>query len=226
MPFFPICNKKKGGEGMKRFFYETEKRTKMIGVTGVAAGVGATHFSIALANYVANVLQQKVVYISFEEKSEVSNMILSKQQEYEFMNVCYCSCATAIRISELWNEGYDYMILDFGKDFPTYRAEFLRCEKKVVLGSLILWKKAYFDQRMETLKKEMHYETWDYYALFGIKEDKKEFKIDYGISIRTFPYIEDPFQIKKETYAFFQEALSFDEIKTTTRSGFHRIIRR
>lgn len=195
---------------MKRFFYATEKGTKMIGITGAQDGVGVTHFSIALANYAANVLQKKVVYLSLEDKNEIATMLTQNQPEYEFMNVRYCSYVTSIRISELWNEGYDYMILDFGQDYDRHRAEFLRCEKKMILGSLIPWKRSYFCRMMEKIKMETHYKTWDYYALFGIKEDKKEFKIDYGIPLRTLPFIEDPFQIKKETYAFFQEAVSFD----------------
>lgn len=43
-------------------------------------------------------------------------------------------------VPRLLNMGYDYLILDLGSLNESAAAEFLRCDRKIVLGSLALWK--------------------------------------------------------------------------------------
>jgi len=194
---------------MKRFFREKGSKTIVIGVIGTHAGTGVTHFSIALANYISSVVAKEVIYLSMDHKKELQNFMGSEQKKFEIMGVSYLSDATSIELSEEWNNIYDYMILDMGHNYENNRTEFLRCDKKIIIGSLSPWKKQYYDTIMHSIEVEKNYKNWDYYAIFGIKEDKKEFKKKFDISIRTLPFLEDSFHIKKEQYAFFQEASFF-----------------
>ena len=44
-----------------------EKRCRMIGIAGSNTGVGCTHFSIMLTNYLAGYLRRKVILLEFNE---------------------------------------------------------------------------------------------------------------------------------------------------------------
>ena len=48
----------------KIFAAETrEKRSRMIGIAGSNAGVGCTHFSVMLTNYLAGYLRRKAILL-------------------------------------------------------------------------------------------------------------------------------------------------------------------
>ena len=58
-----------------------EKRCRMIGIAGSNTGVGCTHFSIMLTNYLAGYLRRKAILLEFNEYQikllEVSDVLFS-----------------------------------------------------------------------------------------------------------------------------------------------------
>ena len=47
-----------------------EKRCRMIGIAGSNVGVGCTHFSIMLANYLTGYLRRKAILLEFNESGD------------------------------------------------------------------------------------------------------------------------------------------------------------
>lgn len=54
-------------------------------------------------------------------------------------------------VPRLLNMGYDYLILDLGSLNESAAAEFLRCDRKIVLGSLALWKAWSYEEFLNNL---------------------------------------------------------------------------
>ena len=51
-----------------------EKRCRMIGIAGSNTGVGCTHFSIMLTNYLAGYLRRKAILLEFNESGDLEKL--------------------------------------------------------------------------------------------------------------------------------------------------------
>ena len=51
-----------------------EKRCRMIGIAGSNVGVGCTHFSIMLANYLTGYLRRKAILLEFNESGDFERL--------------------------------------------------------------------------------------------------------------------------------------------------------
>ena len=61
----------------KKIITETqEKRCRMIGIAGSNTGVGCTHFSIMLTNYLAGYLRRKAILLEFNESGHIKKIRL------------------------------------------------------------------------------------------------------------------------------------------------------
>ncbi len=194
--------KKKGGEPVGICGgREPAKRT--IGVLGSERGVGVTQLCIALANF-----------ISLESGGEVQLLDVSKTGQLahvpttadgKLFGVEYFVDVQKKQIPSLMSRDHDYMILDLGSSREDNYAEFLRCTKKIVVGSFCLWKRQAYDDLMQFVKNEASYTDWEFCELFGKKEDKKEFKKKYGVPLRTIPFLRDPYHLRQEDFLFLKE---------------------
>ena len=176
---------------------------KTIGIIGTATGVGVTHLALSLSNFLVIEQGKRVMLADFSAGRELGHVpVTPKKCAY---GVTYAVDWDIKRMPQLMNEAFDFLILDFGSDWQNNREEFLRCSKKIVLGSLQPWKKEQYDRRMQELEKETGFEHWDYCALFGEKEEKKYFMQTYHLTLRLVPFFENPYRLGKKEFLFLQE---------------------
>ncbi len=180
---------------------EPMKRT--IGVLGSERGTGVTHLCIALSNFISLESGGEVKLLDVSGTGELRQIKTAK--EGRLFGVSYFPDTRKEQIPRLMSESYDYMILDFGNDSESNYAEFLRCTKKIVLGSFCPWKRQAYDRFMQFAKKEKNYADWEFCELFGKKEDKKEFKRLYGVPLRRIPFILNPYELGKDEFLFLKE---------------------
>lgn len=100
---------------------------------------------------------------------------------------------------------YDEVIIDFGELRPSIRAEWLRCEVKIVMAALSEWKLEAF---LELLSEEEGRRTgWIYTAAFGSEDTRKQIERQFGISLARVPLSVDAFSVDYETMRWFEGIL-------------------
>ncbi len=193
----------------------------MIGICGCESGCGTTHLSIALANYAASKHGLRIACLelhpsdAFTQLSTFTSSPLSSgnvqsMQYFTIYDVDYYPLLQKQDIPALMNAGYDYLILDFGPASAIVYDELLRCDHKLVLGSLAPWRQMHFyDFCQKFLGKEEH-EYFCFLVLHGEMHDILTFSKKCRISrkhIFSIPFIQNPFHITKEQFSFLEKLL-------------------
>lgn len=176
---------------------------KTVGVLGSDRGVGVTQLCIALANFISLESGRKVQLLDVSGTGQLARVPTASNGT--LFGVKYIPDVERKQIPLLMNGYYDYMILDFGSDRAKNYTEFLRCTKKIAVGSFCLWKRRAYDDLMQFIKNETGYTDWEFCELFGKKEDKKEFRKKYGVPLRTIPFLPDPYKQGQEDFLFLKE---------------------
>ena len=85
------------------------------------------------------------------------------------------------------------------------RAEWLRCEVKIVMTALSEWKLEAF---LELLSEEEGRRAgWIYTAAFGSEDTRKQIERRFGISLVRVPLSVDAFSVDYETMQWFERIL-------------------
>lgn len=188
----------------------------IIGVVGTHIGVGTTHFSILLSNYISACLGRRTAYIECSPQNELIYMeeaycsagnATSINNPFSLYKVEYYKNAKEKKIAEIMGYGYDCIVLDIGLANEKMKSEFFRCDKKIVISSLAPWK--YFELENFLAKVDS---TWDrqhleYGISFTKKEIVREVSKDYEIPIFQIPYEPDPFAISTDTIKMFERII-------------------
>lgn len=177
---------------------------------GCCPGIGTTHLSISLCNYCASKLGKKTAYIEFHKREEISQLFL--EQPCQLHGVDYFPVATSDEVPALLNGGYQYLIFDMGTFGEADFQEFLRCDRKVLVGSLAPWKSNYYqDFFLYSANTTYLGEGLKHFVQMGSAKEIKRFLKKYGVSkasIHQLPFIKNPFCIEAAQFLFFQELLS------------------
>ena len=122
-----------------------EKRCRMIGIAGSNVGVGCTHFSIMLANYLTGYLRRKAILLEFNESGDFERLEqvctgqTGRKNPYRILDADYYKHAGPENIKEVLLEGYDDILIDFGSVKDGEHESYWRCDKKFLVGSLTEW---------------------------------------------------------------------------------------
>jgi hypothetical protein len=118
---------------------------EVIGLIGTHHGVGVTYTGLMLAFYMGEETGKKTAYLECNQHHDMrllqSVYEWSHEEEYFFsfhQITCYREVSQK-RISEIFGEDYECLILDFGIDFTSNKEEFLRCSTKIVVGGRSEW---------------------------------------------------------------------------------------
>lgn len=118
-------------------------------------------------------------------------------------NVDYYPAVTAEEIPPLLNRGYDFLILDAGTFNEHMLSEFLRCDRKLILGSLAPWKAWKYEACLQKLTDHINLgEGFDYLVQTGCTKEAASFSKTYHINMQAVPFIKNPFHIEKELFPF------------------------
>lgn len=128
---------------------------------------------------------------------------------FSLFGVDYYPNAASLHLPSLINSSYDYLILDLGTSTEDFiMDEFLRCDRKILLGSLSPWRQICYGNFLTNfLKTYQNHGTIVYLALFGIKDDLIEFSHAYHIYMQGVPFLANPFQLRKENLSFLEHMI-------------------
>lgn len=111
-------------------------------------------------------------------------------------------------LSAFYNLDYRYVILDYGAAERERYQDFLRCDRKLIVGSLSPWKKDCYEEFLQAYQPiQQHGGNTVYLALFGYKADLLEFSHQHHLSMRAVPFIANPFQLEKNLFSFLESLI-------------------
>lgn len=189
-------------------------QTVVIGIIGTHRGAGVTHTAIMLANYLSETFKRKTAILECNNHRDFSYI----QMEYEGLThrvlgvpkfqineVVYYKEVKDYEIANILSERYHYVILDLGTDMNENGNEFLRCNIKLVVSSLIEWKRPEFLSFLQNISHIPAKQSFEYLILFGHKEEMLEIKRKYHVSIHGIPYEPDPYLLSKESLKLLEK---------------------
>lgn len=125
------------------FRRKEEKQKIKIAVSGVRQGVGATFFTIMIANYYGSVCGKKVAVIDLNKDNDyffISRLFFGEEKrQYHIKRVAYFAGADIDIVSDVLSD-YECIVFDCGDNYEKYRTEISLCDKKFLIGSLAAWK--------------------------------------------------------------------------------------
>lgn len=173
-------------------------------------GVGVTHISLALSNFLCNKLGKKTAYIELNATNQIhslhpgtENTLFCHTGFYVFPSTTFTS------LPEILHMKFDYFILDMGV-LNTYTArEFFKCEKQFLVCSLSKWKRKQTITKLEQLLKDNYIHSGSLVVLSTSSIEESHIPISNRLSfnIRSVPFLANPFQLKPEFFAFFGKLL-------------------
>ncbi|WP_027436906.1 hypothetical protein [Lachnospira multipara] len=183
---------------------------KVIGLIGLSRGVGTSHLSLMLGNYLVNVLGIKTAIVCFDDGSLVdllkqifdrkSNSVFSKNNEEveKFRGITHNGIDIfSHRSCENWRtltNTYQYVIIDISvSDYNYSKAvkDFVSCDKKIIVGSMTPYKLNECIERFKRIKTLVGKEELSVVSMTYNKEEAKALKESFGVTIKAIPYEQD-----------------------------------
>jgi hypothetical protein len=203
---------------LKSFLQKTIKEKRkgkfIVGVCSTHVGAGATYFSMLLLTYLSEWLGLKTTYINFESKEEFSKLknhfLKDKEMNEDYFLIgrtTFYSNENLNRLSEIIGGHTDCIILDMGHQFLENKNEFLRSDIKIVISSLVIWKRDKLHYFLEHVNHNSVKADWKYVIPFANEKAVKEASSTYKISIYQEPFEPDPFTINSTVIRFFERLL-------------------
>lgn len=184
--------------------------TKTIGIVGAGANTGVTHLAILTANYMTGVCRLKTAVLEwnrhgdFEHMEQICVGRISACKPFNVLDVDYYKDAGTEELLLCARCRYDKIIIDFGGSWQC-RTEFLRCNKKIVLGSLSEWQLKRYLELMEEIRCEADYKSWIYGITFGSEETRLELEKRLSLTLTRVPLSVDSFQVNYETIRYLEQ---------------------
>ena len=120
-------------------------------------------------------------------------------------------CVTVTSLSEIIALNYDYFILDMGV-LNTYTIkEFIKCDQRFLVCSLIKWKREKTIEKLEQFFSSNHLTTVHVTVLDNLQMKTKIVHVltssNLSFPVISFPFISNPFQLKPIDFRAFHQIL-------------------
>ena len=121
-------------------------RDRVIGVCGAGKGTGVTHFCIMAASYLSGVPRKKTALLEwncskdFAAMEKICKGRISQIEFFSILDVDYYKQSCGTVLADCLEKEYEYIIIDFGVLTKDNREDFVRCRRKLVIGSCIEWR--------------------------------------------------------------------------------------
>lgn len=210
-----------------------------VGIIGCDGGIGVTHLGIALCSYCASKRRGRTAFIELHERTEIAQLCpkqdlsavmaqsaaislaadkpgtplsaahVRQYPHFRLHGVDYYPRTSGSALPSLLNQGYDYLILDLGSRTEADISEFLRCDKKLVLGSPALWKLWSYESFFQSIGNSINLgEGLCYLVQTGNLKNLTRIAKLHHIEFSNVPFIKNPFRIEKELFLFFETLLT------------------
>lgn len=190
-----------------------EAGSGMIGIAGIGSGVGATHFSVMLLNYLAGYQRKKAALLEWNRSGDLERLeqactgMSRPGKPFRVLEADYYKCAGTGELAMALGRNYQYILMDFGNAEKAEWSDFLRCGKQFLIGSFSEWQQERF-REFERKKTETGEKSWKSLAVFGSEETRKEFKRRFRIQTERIPFSADAFAVTTECRDFFDHLLN------------------
>ena len=184
-----------------------KKKPEIIGVGGIGKSVGCTHFSIMLVNYLAGYQRQNTALLEWNSTGDFANVecVCTGKQKvekpYRVLEVDYYKRAGAKEMNDVLEHGYQNIVIDFGDIRDMSCPDFLRCDSQFLIGSFSECREKGFREFVRNHGDGK--KSWNYLAVFGSEETRREFRYRPGIVVSRIPFSADAFVVTEETGYFF-----------------------
>lgn len=201
---------------IKKLYKEKAGGKLVIGIIGTHSGAGVTHLGILLANYFSQYLGLKTAFVEcgFRNGFQCLQQALlgpeedvGNQDSFSLQRITFYGNRNLQSIPEIIGGRYDCVILDLGTDMAKNKSEFLRCDKKIVAGSLAMWKLHDLERFIVNSAHIKNSEQWVYAIPFTTEKVLKEAEKRLEKKMYGIPCEPDPFLLSGEIIRLFQRML-------------------
>ncbi len=137
---------------------ETGKPPMLIGIAGAKRGVGVTHISVLLGEYLEIEKGAKTAILEWNSHGDFEWMEAAcsgkGEKVFSYRGVDYFGRVEENQLEDILAKGYSYIIFDLGEIKQKHKKIWEMCHKKVLVGNPALWKKGAFFQMAGGLAKE------------------------------------------------------------------------
>jgi hypothetical protein len=189
-----------------------------VGIIGTHKGAGVTHLGILLAAYLSEWAGYRTAYLECYPKKDMQYLKsylyddgntkdLPECNTFKIKHVTFYCNVKEQEMAEIIGEKYDCVILDLGTDFLKSKNEFLRCDRRFVVGSLAMWKRYELDKFIQNTEHIKYSDEWIYMIPFSQKRDVIRAEKEFQRNIYGVPFEPDPFLLSSESVQLFQTLL-------------------
>lgn len=185
------------------------KSKKVIGLLGVHHGAGVTYTGMLLAYYFAFERRLNTAYMECNHHKDFQRLQelyeWSKEDEYSFSldKITYYKEVSRNKISDIFNEDYQCLILDFGTDFASSKDEFMRCGTKIIIGGRAIWNQSKMVTFLQSLDNIRGSRKWIHMIPLADQRIVMGMAMETDRYFYAVPFESDPTRLSKETYRLF-----------------------
>lgn len=180
-------------------------KPSVAGFLGAGRGVGTTNLAIWTANYLSGARRERTAVLEWNDHGDFAKLgtfcIQTQRRFYTLFGVDYYAAAGAGDLAFCMEQGYPYILIDYGAFDHESLCECIRCDKSVLVGSLSDWRAAEFLSAANQIENR---ERWSYAAAFGSEAVRKEMEGQFHLKCLRVPFCPDAFVINGVALEFFQ----------------------
>lgn len=187
------------------------KGREVIGLIGTHHGTGVTYTGLMLAFYLAEELGKRTAFLECNDHHDMRLIQeayeWSTEEAYSFSYnqvTCYKEVHPN-RISDIYGEDFDCLILDLGTDFHRNREELQRCSTKIVVGGRSEWDFMKLIKFLENCKTYNGSDSWLYFIPQADEKTVKRISKELDRKVWSVPAAQDPVLPSKNVNYFFSK---------------------
>lgn len=183
-----------------------------IGIIGMDKGEGVTSLAVGLASYLHEVRCMKTALVELNtdgDFDEIREVYFGKEcfeNPFQIFKIFYYPAVTKGQYAKICNMRYECIVTDFGSQYQKYMEDFMRCDLKIVLGSVNLWKYRKYMEFYEYIKDFPGVRNW-LFLLSGDEEDICMLHAKYDLSILNREFFGNPYNISTKESEYYEKIL-------------------
>lgn len=180
---------------------KNREKSFVIAVAGTSSGVGSTHQSILVANFLRR-LGVKVALAECNNSNafagiEKSIAYKASDNNFTFKGVHFFKNTTKEELDFIKNQNFQAVVLDIGKNIKKYRNSFVNSDLAIVITRISEWKMDEIENFRDN-NAEILMDRIKWLALYSTFIERSEIKKRFGIKAYSLPFIKDAFSKNKE----------------------------
>jgi hypothetical protein len=182
---------------------------KTLGILGAGRSCGVTHLSVWMSNWLTDVCHEKTAVLEWNGHGDFIKMIhfcLGEQGDTgcgEILGVNYYPASGAEELAFCMSHSYRRILIDYGEYTKERLEEWIRCDRRILLGSLSEWQSEQFLELFQMLDKMR--QRWSTLVVFGSEETRRSVEKEMRRTILRVPYSVDAYMVTRTDMAFFEK---------------------